>query len=173
MIKPGIRSGHSFYVRIYTSSRGGCVDEHTYTSGHDSVDNIEAAIVLADNGFHVQLLPVLFPDDTKLRFKFLSDVTGSKDPDDRINGRWIADFKKPERNIPVRKATISRFIESAAKQKAAIVIINLCSREYTIQDVKKGIIGAFQPNRNRSIKKTTGILNYRIPKKQTRQSQIT
>lgn len=152
MITPGIRSKQCFYIRIYTSPNRGCVDEHKYTCGHDKADNIQAAKMLADKGYNIQLLPSLFLNENELRFKFLADVAGSKNPDARINGRWIAVFKKPEINIPVRKATISRFIESAAKQKAAIVIINLCDREYTVQDIKKGIIGALQPNRNRSIR---------------------
>lgn len=33
-----------------------------------------------------------------------------------------------------------------------IAILNFYTRDYTIQDLKKGITGALQPDRNRSIK---------------------
>jgi hypothetical protein len=33
----------------------------------------------------------------------------------------------------------------------SVAIINLLKRAYTIQDIKKGIIGALQPNRNKTI----------------------
>lgn len=123
-----------------------------YKCGHDRRDNVQTAIILADKGYHVQLLPDINSTEVELRKRYLPDVYGNKNPDARINGIWIADFKKPAKNIPIRQATISRLIESAAQQRADIAILNFFNREYSILHLKKGIIGALQPDRNRSIK---------------------
>jgi hypothetical protein len=152
LTKPTERSGDCFYVQIYKSDCGGNIDEHYYVNGHDRDDNIRTAIVLADKGYFIQLLPDLHSCETALREDYLPDVSGTKNPDARINFIWLADFKVPDKHKPIKKSTISRQIESAAKQKVEIVVINLDGREYSVQDIKKGIIGALQPDRNRSIK---------------------
>ncbi|MBO9633848.1 MAG: hypothetical protein J7578_12090 [Chitinophagaceae bacterium] len=151
LTKPSERSIDCYYVQLYKSSSGGYIDEHLYVSGHDRDDNIRTAVILADKGYAVQLLPDLYSCESELREEYLFDVHQFKNPDARINGQWIADFKKPAKSIPIKKSTISRLIESAAQQKAAIAVLNLSGQEYAIQDIKKGIIGALQPDRNRSI----------------------
>lgn len=113
--------------------------------------NQNACEILADLGYQIQLLPTLPAQETDLRAKLLPDVFGSKNPDVRINGKWIGDIKTPAADIAIRKSTINNDIASAAKQKVQIAIINLTGREYTIQDIKKGIVGALQPDRNKSI----------------------
>jgi hypothetical protein len=39
-----------------------------------------------------------------------------------------------------------------AKQKVSIAILNLMDRQYSVLDIKKGIVGSLQPDRNRSLK---------------------
>lgn len=149
---PDIQQMYSNYLRICSWPNGGCIDQHTLVSGHDRTENIRAAIIVAKYGHMVELLPMLHPNQKELRSIWLPDVSENKNPDARIDVRWIADFKAPARHKPIRKASISRLIESAAQQKADIVIINLSGRIYAIQDIKKGIVGAIQPARNKSIR---------------------
>ena len=52
---------------------------------------------------------------------------------------------------PIKQSTINRCIYACAQQKVSIAIINLLGRDYSIQDIKKGIIGALQPDRNKTL----------------------
>jgi hypothetical protein len=112
---------------------------------------MEACIILADHGFTIEILPSLPVCETELRKKFLPDVFGNKNPDVRINGQLLGDIKTPDKNLRIKKSTISRAIFSAAQQKVDIAILNLHERDYSAQDIKKGIVGALQPDRNKSI----------------------
>jgi contact-dependent growth inhibition (CDI) system CdiA-like toxin len=98
------------------------------------------------------MLPSIPAADVELRNKFLPDILGNKNPDVRINGQLIGDIKTPDKKNFVKKSIISREILSAAKQKVDVAILNLYECDYTVQDVKKGIVGALQPDRNKSIK---------------------
>jgi len=139
------------YVRVYQSLSGGYIDLHPLHGKDELRENMEACMILADHGFEIEMLPSLPAGEVELRKKFLPDVFGSKNPDVRINGQLIGDIKTPESNFQVKKSIISGHILSAAKQKVDIAILNLYEGHYTVQDVKKGIVGALQPNRNRSI----------------------
>jgi hypothetical protein len=140
------------YVTIYESEMGGRVELHLLHGRDELENNLEACKVLADNGYQIQLLPSLPSNEVELRKKLLPDVFGNKNPDIRINNSLIGDIKTPDKNTIVKKSTISREIRSVAKQKAEIAIINLLDRVYSVQDIKKGIVGALQPDRNRCIK---------------------
>ncbi|MET0466297.1 MAG: hypothetical protein ABW007_24275 [Chitinophagaceae bacterium] len=106
---------------------------------------------MADHGHVVELLPSIPSAEIEERNKWLWDVSGNKNPDVRIDGYKIGDIKTPDPNIPVKQATINRCVYTCARQKVPLAIINLLGREYAVQDLKKGIVGALQPDRNRSI----------------------
>ena len=130
---------------------GGCVDLHPMHGLDELPNNAEACRVLADHAYCVKLLPSINAQEELLRDKWLPDVFGNKNPDVRINNLWIGDIKTPAKNTQIKKSTINGFVYSAARQKVSIAIINLFGREYTVQDLKKGIVGALQPDRNKSI----------------------
>lgn len=140
------------YVRVYQSLSGGYIDLHPLHGKDELCENLEACKILADHGYQIEMLPSLPSNETELRKKFLPEVFCNKNPDVRINGELLGDIKTPDKHLLVKKTTISRQILSAAKQKVDIAILNLHNREYSVQDVKKGIVGALQPDRNRSIK---------------------
>ena len=139
------------FLRIYESDTGGCVDLHPMHGRDELPNNAEACRILADHAYRVELLPSINEKEQLLRDKWLPDVFGNKNPDVRINGLWIGDIKTPAKNTLIKKSTINGFVYSAAKQKVSIAIINLFGREYTVQDLNKGIVGALQPGRNKSI----------------------
>ena len=114
-------------------------------------NNAEACRVLADHGYRIELLPSIAAKDEILRKKWLPDVYADKNPDVRINGVWIGDIKTPDKTGSVKKSKINCNIYGAARQKVDIAIINLFDREYIVKDVRKGIVGALQPDRNKSI----------------------
>jgi hypothetical protein len=146
-----IKSKEDEYVRVYQSLSGGYVDLHPLHGNDELIENMVACKILADHGYQIEMLPSLPSGAIELRRKFLRDVFCNKNPDVRINGLLLGDIKTPDKSSLVKKSTISRQILSAAKQKADIAILNLYEREYSFQDVKKGIVGALQPDRNRSI----------------------
>lgn len=149
---PGVHLRYCCFKVIYRSPNGGSVIEHTYVNGPDRRDNIQASILLAKMDYKITLLPEIHADNLKLRQKFLPDAYENKNPDVRIDSKWLGDFKKPDESTPIKKTSINNLIRSAAKQKVEIVILNLTEREYAVQDLKKGIIGALQPDRNKSIR---------------------
>lgn len=139
------------YLRIYEILNGGSVDIHPLHGRNELSANSEAACILANHGYQIELLPSIPTAEAKARAEWLWDVFDSKNPDVRINGFIIGDIKTPLPEIPIRKATINRCIYTCAQQKVDVAIINLQKGKYTIQDIKKGIIGALQPDRNKSI----------------------
>lgn len=139
------------YSQIYESTSGGYVWLHSRHGEDELQQNLEACRILADHGYKIELLPTFSPFEAELRTEFLHDVFGYKNPDIRIDGKSIADIKTPDKNSPIRQATINRCIYSCAQQKVSIAVLNLAEQQYTIQDIKKGIIGALQPDRNKSI----------------------
>ena len=146
-----IQSKNGDYVRVYITLAGGHIDLHPMHGNEELKENMEACMILADHGFTIELLPMLHAEEIALRKKFLPDVFCNKNPDVRINGQLIGDIKTPDKDLPITKSTISRLILSAAKQKADIAILNLYERDYSFQDIKRGTVGALQPDRNRSI----------------------
>src|SRR4051812_24341078 len=146
-----IQSKTGDYVRVYLTLAGGHIDLHPLHGKDELKENVEACMILADHGFIIEMLPILQTNEEGLRKKFLPDVFGNKNPDVRINGQLIGDIKTPHKNIPIKQSTIAKEIHNAAKQKADIAILNLNGRDYSVQDIKKGIVGALQPDRNRSI----------------------
>lgn len=139
------------YSQIYSSPTGGFVDLHPLHGAEELPSNTKAAFVIADHGHAVELLPSIPSAETEERKKWLWDVEGQKNPDVRIDGYKIGDIKTPDADIPVKQSTISRCVYTCARQKVSIAIINLLGREYAVQDIKKGVVGALQPDRNRSI----------------------
>ncbi len=97
------------------------------------------------------MLPTFSAFEQELRKEFLPDVFECKNPDKRINGILIGDIKTPDKTTVIKQQTINRIIYSCAKQKVKVAVLNLAEQDYTIQDIKKGIIGALQPDRNKSI----------------------
>ncbi|MBO9199152.1 MULTISPECIES: CdiA C-terminal domain-containing protein [Niastella] len=146
-----INSKTGDYVRVYLTLAGGQIDLHPLHGKDELKENVEACMILADHGFTIEMLPLLQAEDADLRKKYLPDVFGNKNPDVRINGQLLGDIKTPNKDLPIKKSTISREIYLAAKQKVDIAILNLYGRDYAVQDIKKGIVGALQPDRNKSI----------------------
>jgi hypothetical protein len=139
------------YLPIYLSSTGGLVDLHPLHGADELPNNTEAARVLADHGHAIELLPSIPAAEIEARIEWLWDVTGQKNPDVRIDGYMIGDIKTPDPVIPVKQKTINRCIYACGQQKVTIAIINLWDRDYSVQDIKKGVVGALQPDRNKSI----------------------
>ena len=138
-------------MAVYVTLSGGLIKLHPLHGKDELLQNMEACIILADHGFTIEMLPIIQSSEDGLRKKFLPDVFANKNPDVRINGQLIGDIKTPLKDIPIKQSTIAKDIYKAAKQKADIVILNLYGRDYSVQDIKKGIIGALLPDRNRSI----------------------
>ena len=140
------------YLRIYESPVGGVVDLHPLHGQNEFFNNFLAAQIIADHGYSVELLPELTDIEVEFRKIWMADVVGNKNPDVRINGYLIGDIKTPNPNVAIKKSTINHCIYSCSRQNVAIAIINLIGRHYTLQDIKKGIVGSLQPNRNKSIR---------------------
>jgi hypothetical protein len=140
------------YLRIYESPSGGMVDLHPLHGPDELYNNLEASKIIADHGYSVELLPELTEFEVEARQLWISDVTHRKNPDVRINGTLIGDIKTPSPKVPVKQSTINHSIYRCAKQKVSIAILNLMDRQYSVLDIKKGIIGSLQPDRNRSLK---------------------
>lgn len=139
------------YSQIYESTSGGYVWLHSRHGEDELQQNLEACRILADHGYKIEMLPTFSPFEMELRKEFLADVFEFKNPDIRINGTSIADIKTPNKTGAIKQATINRCIYSCAQQKVKIAVLNLAEQQYAIQDIKKGIIGALQPDRNKSI----------------------
>lgn len=139
------------YARIYESKNGGRVDLHSLHGVDELADNVQVAFILADHGYCVELLPTIHQANAEDRLKWLPDVVHPKNPDLRIGGYLIGDIKTPNKDVDIKKSTINNIICSCAKQKVKIAVINLSGRNYILQDIKKGVIGALQPDRNKSI----------------------
>ncbi len=149
------------YLRIYDSKTGGAVELHPLHGADELPNNLQAAKIIADQGCLVELLPNLPGAEKQARKYWLPDVTENKNPDIRIDGIFIGDIKTPNPHVLVKKSTINHCIYSCARQKVSIAIINLMDRDYTLQDIKKGIIGALQPDRNKTIKEAWIITRHR------------
>lgn len=145
------------YTCIYRSSTGGEVHLHALHGPDELFVNTQAARILADHGHFVELLPALPANAITLRDHFLPDVAGHKNPDMRINKKVIGDIKTPTKDI--KQSTINRSIYSCAQQRVELAVINLSLQIYSVQDIKKGIIGALQPSRNKSIRDVWIITN--------------
>lgn len=139
------------YLRIYETKSGGYVDLHPLHGADELPANSEAARAIANHGHTIELLPTIAIADREGRQKWLPDVIGNKNPDIRIDGHLIGDIKTPIVRIPIKQSTINRCIYACAQQKVSIAVLNLLGRDYTIQDVKKAVIGALQPDRNKTI----------------------
>lgn len=139
------------YSQIYESTSGGYVWLHSRHGEDELQQNLEACRILADHGYKIEMLPTFSAFETELRKEFLHDVFEYKNPDIRINGTSVADIKTPDKTRAIKQATINRCIYSCAQQKVKIAVLNLAEQQYAIQDIKKGIIGALQPDRNKSI----------------------
>ncbi|MBP7557247.1 MAG: hypothetical protein KA821_13315 [Chitinophagaceae bacterium] len=139
------------YACVYKSACGSEVGLHPLHGNAELSENILAASILADQGHDIQLLPTFPEAESKARQAWLPDVAHRKNPDIRIDNRIIGDIKTPNPEVLVKQSTINHCIYSCAQQKVAVAVINLLNREYAIQDIKKGVIGALQPSRNKSI----------------------
>jgi hypothetical protein len=140
------------YLRIYESPSGGMVDLHPLHGPDELYNNLEASKIIADHGYSVELLPELTEFEVEARQLWISDVAHRKNPDVRINGALIGDIKTPNPKVSIKKITINQFIYRCARQKVSIAILNLMGRQYSVLDIKRGIVGALQPERNKSIK---------------------
>lgn len=139
------------YACVYQSACGSKVELHPLHGNAELVENILAACILADHGHGIQLLPTFPESEIIARQVWLADVASRKNPDIRIDGKVVGDIKTPNPDVLVRQSTINHCIYSCAQQKVSVAVINLLNREYAIQDIKKGIVGALQPSRNKSI----------------------
>ncbi|MBK8090108.1 MAG: hypothetical protein IPK31_20535 [Chitinophagaceae bacterium] len=139
------------YSQIYESTSGGYVWLHSRHGEDELQQNLKACRILADHGHKIEMLPTFSAFEQELGKEFLPDVFEYKNPDIRINGILIGDIKTPDKTTVIKQQTINRIIYSCAKQKVKVAVLNLAEQDYTIQDIKKGIIGALQPDRNKSI----------------------
>lgn len=101
------------YLRIYEATSGGIVDLHPLHGEDELPANTQAAIVIAEHGYRVELLPSLPETEVELRQLWLPDVAARKNPDLRINGCKIGDIKKgiigalqPGRNSSIEEVWI-------------------------------------------------------------------
>lgn len=150
------------YQEIYTSVSGGFVHLHPLHGKDELFINEAVCKILADYGFKIQLLPCIPESEKQLRAFWLPDVYANKNPDVRINGLLIGDIKAPGQNGLVNAAAIKRCIYAASQQKVAVVIIDLRNKLYSKQDIKKGIFGALQPERNKSIMAVWFVISEKI-----------
>ncbi|MBO9573234.1 MAG: hypothetical protein J7497_13665 [Chitinophagaceae bacterium] len=109
------------YLRIYESKAGGYVDLHPLHGADELPGNSDAARALADQGHAIELLPTIPAADLQERQRWLSDIVGNKNPDVRIDGYFIGDIKTPNREIPVKQATINRCIYAMFKAERKMV----------------------------------------------------
>ena len=140
------------YLRIYESKTGGYVDLHPLHGEDELPNNAEASRILADHSHRIQLLPLIHAKDKEERLKWLPDVFGNKNPDLRIDGIMIGDIKTPVKSEQIRKSVINGAICECARQKVSVAVINLIDNNYRLHDLKTGIVGALQPERNKSIR---------------------
>ncbi|PZR25065.1 MAG: hypothetical protein DI535_19575 [Citrobacter freundii] len=138
------------YLRIYEAVSGGLVDIHPLHGRDELLVNLKAARILADCGYKIELLPSIPATEVEKRAEWLWDVFGDKNPDVRIDGHMIGDIKTPV--VAIRQSSINRCIYACAKQKVSVSIINLLGKKYALHDIRKGIIGALQPGRNKTVK---------------------
>jgi len=139
------------YTCVYQSACGSEVELHPLHGNAELSENVLAACILADHGHSIQLLPTFPESEIGAREAWLADVANRKNPDIRIDSRIIGDIKTPNPEVLIKQSTINHCIYSCAQQKVSVAVINLLNREYAIQDIKKGIVGALQPSRNKSI----------------------
>jgi hypothetical protein len=150
MLSAGLTLG---YTQVYESDCGGWVWQHSLHLPDEILQNLNAYKILADKGYKMEMLPYLVANAKEEREKWIPDVHGTKNPDIRIDGNKIGDIKTPALPV-VNQKCINRLICSAAKQKVQVAVINLSDRDYTIRDIKKGIVGSLQPHINKSIEET-------------------
>lgn len=139
------------YVRVYDSPCGGWIDVHPLHGKDELEGNLQTCKLLANKGYCLELLPVIYKDEVALRQMLLLDVFGNKNPDVRINKNIIADIKAPCK-INVTKSSIKDAIYRAAQQRVEIVIIDLYKATYSFSVVKEGLLSALRPDRNKSIR---------------------
>lgn len=129
--------GKTNYQLAYTSENGATVEVHPSHQDEELEENLFFAKILADKGKSVKLLPY-------------SHEQNVKNPDAEVDGRLL-DFKYPA-HAKVFHTAIQSHIGRANDQEVTIVMIYLKHPKCTKQEVKRGIMAAFQNNRNRHIR---------------------
>ncbi len=114
------------YTQVHESESGGWVWQHDLHGEDELQQNLEAARILANFGYKVELLPTINETHPELRAELLPDVYDNKNPDVRINSTIIGDIKTP---LVVTQSSINRAIYRSGQQKAEVAIVNLDSKE--------------------------------------------
>lgn len=123
------------YELKYESVSGGLVYVHTEQKKDEADFNLKFAIILANLGKLVKVLPYRH---------------GQKNPDVEVDGQ-ILDFKNPK-NSKEPHTAIQNHIRKANQQGAEIVMIILDNPMITIRDIKRALIAAITSERNKNIK---------------------
>lgn len=101
--------------RIYTSDSGGYVNAHMLHNKKELAKNIETAIILADEGLKIELLPTIVGSEN--RNLLPEDVYKNKNPDALVDGK-VFEFQKHKAG----KTAIHNNLREAYKQSDRIVL---------------------------------------------------
>ena len=147
----GMRVDPLFAQRL-PGKKGGYVDIHVATDKNKKQEHLDAALVLADKGNQVKLMPEIHIKDTSNRRLFFPELaqTSGSNPDARFNG-ILGDFKIPDSN-PVTGKAILNAVKATADKDVSICAISLLNRSYSHQEVLSHLRGALKnPNNHQSI----------------------
>jgi len=121
---------------IYENDNGGCIKVHVdYKPKTDAQILMIIAREKAEKGHIVELIPELSWDQIELRVSTLPGVIGLKNPDLRINGKYV-EVKELKSNSD---NTISKRIKKANKQAHQIILDLPKERtEFDLYKIAKG-----------------------------------
>jgi len=126
------------YQPIYSSKAGNVVLAHPMAFDNGDFDDcVKAARELANNADgpkSIQILPDLF--DPELRAILLPNVKGSKNPDFRIDGKYI-ELKEPEGEKPGSR-TFKNLLRDALEQSSGAALVipeGYCNKETLTKEV--------------------------------------
>lgn len=117
------------YFPLYQNGESGSLAVHPAIAESEFKVNVKEGLILAKNGYHVQLQPERF-------------TSGLKNPDAIING-IAADFK-----APTTKTAINTAIKAVAKQRCEIAVLAVSDIEKTVlADALREALGNQEKNR--------------------------
>ena len=128
---PGRRGG---FVRIYSNS-----------DLNKRIEHYKVALILANKGYRVVLMPEIHVNDIKNRQLFYPELTNSSNPDARFNG-VLGEFKIPD-GKPVSMKAIQNAISGASRKEVSICVISLLDKEYFMHEILSQIRGSLKDSK--------------------------
>jgi len=132
---------HQQFILHYANTNGGIALVHKLVD--DSESDFELltaiAIVLANEGKKVELLPRLHEKDIDFRRKVLPGARMNKNPDLRINGEYW-EVEAPE--WPYKDTNINKRIRNGQEQVDALILF--FSKQVNIKSVERILKGRFK-----------------------------